>query len=438
MTIKEKIKRSVKYKFRITFLISILLGNIMSILVIIPYCHHELEDLFTDNYNVIITKLKEYEDDEDKLKVVIDTYENLSYKIQVKDDISNLELSQNQKNTLNKNGRIIYLTKKIYKNQAIAKIKNKYFLISIDNDKNHHIGFLPLLINSWILLITILVSFCILSFVTKKLIEPIEKLAKATNKIADGDYDVKIETKGKDEIGKLINNFNLMANELKNIDYMQKDFINNVSHEFKTPIAAIKGYLTILKNENISQEERLEYINIVLDEINRLSYLSTNILELSKLDNMDTFEGNEKFSLDEQIRKTVILMEKEWSKKNISLNLDLQPTYYYGKEDYLNQVWLNIINNAIKFSYENSIININYKKNANEVIVVIEDFGCGMDEKTQKYLFNRFYQGDYSRNDCGYGLGLAICKKIVELSNGSISVESELGKYTRFIIKLPF
>lgn len=435
MTIREKFKKSVKYKFRITFFISILIGNIMSIFMIEPYFSSKINDILTRRYETIIEQLREDKDDEDKLNKSLDIYEALSCKIYIQKDISNFEIDKNQMDILNKNG-IVYLKVHKYKVQAITKINNKYFIISTIDNRDFE--FSPLLIDLWILLITILVSFCILSFATRAIIGPIEKLESATNKIANGDYNVKIETKAEDEIGKLINNFNSMANELKNIDYMQKDFINNVSHEFKTPITAIKGYLTILKNENISQEERLEYIDIVLDEINRLSYLSTSILELSKLDNMNSFKDNEKFSLDEQIRKTVILLEKEWSKKNINLNMNLQSIYYYGKEEYLNQVWLNMINNAIKFSDENGIINISCNKNANEVIVVIEDFGCGMDEKTQKYLFNRFYKGDDSRNESGYGLGLAISKKIVELFNGSIKVESELNKYTRFIVKLPY
>lgn len=436
MTIREKFKKSVKYKFRITFFISILIGNIMSIFMIEPYFTSKINDILTRRYETIIEQLREDKDDEDKLNKSLDIYEALSCKIQIQEDISSFEIDKNQMDRLNEKDGIIYLKVHKYKVQAITKINNKYFIISTIS--NTDFEFSPILIDLWILLITILVSFCILSFATRAIIGPIEKLENATNKIANGDYNVKIETKAEDEIGKLINNFNSMANELKNLDYMQKDFINNVSHEFKTPITAIKGYLTILKNENISQEERLEYINIVLDEINRLSYLSTSILELSKLDNMNSFKDNEKFSLDEQIRKTVIFLEKEWSKKNINLNMNLQSTYYYGKEEYLSQVWLNIIANAIKFSDENGIINIICSKNANEVIVVIEDFGCGMDEKTQKYLFNRFYKGDDSRNESGYGLGLAISKKIVELFNGSIKVESKLNKYTRFIVKLPY
>lgn len=437
MTIKEKIITSIKYKLRAIFFISIIVGNLISNLIVSPIFQDKVKGTLTQQYNVVITRLQEYENDKEDLNSLIKLYDDLSYNIERKKDISNIKINKNQMDTLNKDKGICYLTSKKYGIKAVTKINNEYFIISKDIN---YIRFLPYVLNIWILLMTILISFVIISFATSKIIIPIEKLAKATNKIAEGDFDVKIETKYKDEdeLGKLINNFNLMVAELNNLDYMQKDFINNVSHEFKTPIAAVKGYLTILKSENLSQDERLEYINIVLDEINRLSSLSTNILELSKLDNIESFKGNEKFSLDEQIRKTVIFLEKEWGKKNININLNLQPTYYYGKEEYLKQVWLNIINNAIKFSYDNGVINIYSKKSAEEVVVVIEDFGCGMDEKTQKYLFNRFYQGDDSRSESGYGLGLAISKKIIELSSGSIIVESLVNKYTRFTIRLPF
>lgn len=436
MTFKERIRKSIKYKFRVVFIISIVVGNLISNLIIAPYLKDSIKNILINRYEVIISKLREYKDDEEKLKVLLDIYNDLFYKIQVQDNIYNIPIDKNQMNVLNKDNGIVYLANKKEFN-IITKIKNEYYIISV---ANHHIHLLPIALNIWILLITTLISLSIISFASKKIIDPIEELAEATDKISDGDFNIKIKSKYKieDELGKLINKFNSMATDLSHLDYMQKDFINNVSHEFKTPISAIKGYLTILKNEHISQEERLEYINIVLDEVNRLSSLSSNILELSKLDNMESFKGNQKFSLDEQIRNTVILLEKEWVKKNINLNLDLKPIYYYGKEEYLKQVWLNIINNAIKFSHDNGVINIYSDKNANEVIIIIEDFGCGMDENTQKYLFNRFYQGDDSRSELGYGLGLSICKKIIELSSGSIEVESELNKYTRFKVKLPF
>lgn len=300
--------------------------------------------------------------------------------------------------------------------------------------------YIPLSINLCILMITSSICIFILSFVLKKIIAPMEELMGATNEIAAGNFDVKVKYKNinEDEIGKLVKNFNSMAKDLKNIEYIQNDFMNNVSHEFKTPISAIKGFLVILKNENLSQKERLEYIDILLDETDRLSQLSSNILECSKLDNMDKFNDNKKFSLDEQIRKTIILLEKQWSKKNISFNLDLKSTYYYGKEEYLIQVWINIISNAIKFSNENSEILISCHKTATEVFIEIKDYGCGMDEKTKKYLFNKFYQGDNSRNDLGYGLGLFISNRIIELSGGTITVDSELNKYTKFTVTLPY
>ena len=436
--IRNKMQSSIKYKFKVVFLLSLIIGNCISIFAVAPYIKNKMVELLSQKYEIIITNIDKYRNNEEMLHGLINVYEDMGYSIEVIDSISDLGLDINQKNKLNKEDKLIYISMKEHGMSAIAKRDNQYFHIKSNDSAS--VKYIPLLLNLCILIITCTTCFLIISFVLKKIITPMEELISATNEIAAGNFDVKVNSKNttEDEIGKLVKNFNSMANDLKNIEYIQTDFMNNVSHEFKTPISAIKGFLVILKNENLSQEERLEYIDIILDETDRLSQLSSNILECSKLDNMDKFKDNKKFSLDEQIRKTIILLEKQWSKKNISFNIDLKPTYYYGKEEYLIQVWINIIGNAIKFSKENSEIEISCYKSVTGVYVEIKDYGCGMDENTKKYLFNKFYQGDNSRQDLGYGLGLSISKRIVELSGGSIIVDSELGKYTKFTVILSY
>ncbi len=436
--IRNKIHSSIKYKLSSVFLSSLLIGNCISIFAVAPYIKRKVVDGLSEKYEIIITRIDEYSDSKESLYNLINLYEDIGYSIKSIDNISDLGLDINQKNILSKDNKLIYISMKEHGVNAVTKVNNQYFHIKSINSNS--VKYIPLYINLCILTITSSICIFILSFVLKKIIVPMEELMDATNEIAAGNFDVKVNYKNinEDEIGKLVKNFNSMAKDLKNIEYIQTDFMNNVSHEFKTPISAIKGFLVILKNENLSQKERLEYIDILIDETDRLSQLSSNILECSKLDNMDKFKDNKKFSLDEQIRKTIILLEKQWSKKNISFNLDLKSTYYYGKEEYLIQVWINIISNAIKFSNENSEILISCHKTANEVFIEIKDYGCGMDENTKKYLFNKFYQGDNSRNDLGYGLGLSISSRIIELSGGTIKVDSELDKYTKFTVTLPY
>lgn len=436
--IRNKIHSSIKYKLSSVFLLSLLIGNCISIFAVAPYIKRKVVDGLSEKYEIIITRIDESSNSKESLYNLINLYEDIGYSIKPIDNISDLGLDINQKNILSKENKLIYISMKEHGVSAVTKVNNQYFHIKSINSKS--VKYIPLSINLCILTITSSICIFILSFVLKKIIAPMEELMDATNEIAAGNFDVKVKYKNinEDEIGKLVKNFNSMAKDLKNIECIQTDFMNNVSHEFKTPISAIKGFLVILKNENLSQKERLEYIDILLDETDRLSQLSSNILECSKLDNMDKFKDNKKFSLDEQIRKTIILLEKQWSKKNISFNLDLKSTYYYGKEEYLIQVWINIISNAIKFSDENSEILISCHKTANEVFIEIKDYGCGMDENTKKYLFNKFYQGDNSRNDLGYGLGLSISYRIIELSGGTITVDSELDKYTKFTVTLPY
>lgn len=436
--IRNKIHSSIKYKLSSVFLLSLLIGNCISIFAVAPYIKHKVVDRLSEKYEIIITKIDEYSNSKESLYNLINLYEDIGYSIEPIYNISDLGLDINQKNILSEDNKLIYISMKEHGVSAVTKVNDQYFHIKSINSNS--VKYIPLSINLCILMITSSICIFILSFVLKKIIAPMEELMGATNEIAAGNFDVKVKYKNinEDEIGKLVKNFNSMAKDLKNIEYIQTDFMNNVSHEFKTPISAIKGFLVILKNENLSQKERLEYIDILLDETDRLSQLSSNILECSKLDNMDKFKDNKKFSLDEQIRKTIILLEKQWSKKNISFNLDLKSTYYYGKEEYLIQVWINIISNAIKFSNENSEILISCHKTANEVFIEIKDYGCGMDENTKKYLFNKFYQGDNSRNDLGYGLGLSISNRIIELSGGTITVDSELDKYTKFTVTLPY
>lgn len=276
------------------------------------------------------------------------------------------------------------------------------------------------------------------SVMTKKVVAPIVALSKATHEIAKGDFDIQVkETKRKDEIGDLERSFNLMAKELKSSEFMRKDFISNVSHEFKTPLSIIKGYGALLADDGLPPQERRQYARMIEHESDRLIALTGNILRLSKLDNQAIQTNNAPFSLDEQIRQAALAMQPAWSARSIEWDIDLQPCDFVGDEELLSHVWLNLLDNAVKFSPEGGVVSVTMRREEGGVYVDVADQGDGMDEDTMARIFDQFYQGDTSLAKEGSGLGLSIVKRIVDIYHGSIEVRSKPGQGTRFGVRLP-
>lgn len=271
----------------------------------------------------------------------------------------------------------------------------------------------------------------------KKMTAPITNFSEAIKEVANGNFSVQIKHKLYGEPGELISHFNKMVQDLASIEIMRNDFIVNVSHEFQTPIAAIQGYATLLEDDGITYEEKQEYVHMIWESAQRLSVLSTNILKLSKLETQEIVVDKTYFSLDEQIRQSLLLLEPRWSGKNIQLNIDLQKKSYYGNEELLMQVWLNLLGNAIKFSNEGGVIAISLSSYGDSLFVTIQDFGIGMSLDTQNRIFEKFYQGDKTHASEGNGLGLALVRRIVDLFHGHIRLESEAGKGTTFTVTLP-
>ena len=271
----------------------------------------------------------------------------------------------------------------------------------------------------------------------QRAVKPILKLNAATQEVAKGNFDVQVENNSNDEVGQLTKNFNKMTLELKRIEYLRKDFINSVSHEFKTPIASIQGFAKLLQKGNLSEVEKQEYADIIVEETTRLSKLSSNILRLSSLDNQEMIDRKTLFSLDEQIRKTILLLEHEWSNKNIDFDIELDEVQYQGDEELLQQVWINLLNNAIKFSDTNSSITVRLNKTDSTVKVEISDTGIGMREETMLRIFEKFYQGDKAHSYDGNGLGLSLVKRILDLCDGNIHVKSKLNEGSTFTVELP-
>ena len=322
----------------------------------------------------------------------------------------------------------------IFTHQAISQ----YLVFNLDDEtekselwKIFKLGVGIIIVN------TVLISFAIIRISTKMLADPLKKSIEATKKVAEGDFSVRLETKRDDETKELVDNFNRMVKQLGKTEILQKDFIDNVSHEIKTPINSIQGFTKLLDDNNLSEQERKEYINIILEETNRLLKLSSNILKLAKLQHQDKAINNEEINLSEQIKKAVLLLEPKWKDKNINFSIDAKEVYFYGDEDLLFQVWTNLLDNAIKFSNANGKISVKIGIVQDKIEVSIKDNGIGMDSDELEMIYTRFYQIDKSHSGEGSGLGLAIVKRIVEISNGEINVESEKGKGTTFTVILP-
>lgn len=274
--------------------------------------------------------------------------------------------------------------------------------------------------------------------VTHNATNPMKEVSSAMRKIADGDYNVELYTgeTGK-EFMQLEADFNAMVTQLKNNEYLHKDFSSNISHEFKTPLAIIKGYADLLQSDNLSDEDRKLYSGQIAQESRRLTSLTSNLLKLSSLDYNETHMKLTRFSLDEQIRQVILGMETKWSEKNIRMDLELRKIEFTGEEELLIQVWMNLLDNAIKFTPEGGKISVVAMKTKDEITVTIEDDGIGMSEETMNHIFEQFYRGDTENRYEGSGLGLSLVQRIVNLHKGSVLVESVQGSGSIFMITLP-
>lgn len=283
--------------------------------------------------------------------------------------------------------------------------------------------------------------FCLVLFViyvgNAKVGRAIKELENATERVARGDFDVEVALTGNEDIDSYIENFNQMVHELKGIETLKEDFISNVSHEFKTPLSVIQSYSKALRHDNLDADTRAQYEKILDDNIKKLSNLTTNILNLSRLENQETSLSKSEFLLDEQLRQCILSLEPAWAQKNINFSLDLPSTKYVGFEELIAQVWQNIISNAIKFSDTNGNIDIKLFNENDIVCVEIKDYGIGMDEETKSKIFDKFYQGDTSHSKDGNGLGLALVKRILHICNGKIDVDSAPNAGTTFTVSLP-
>jgi len=290
-----------------------------------------------------------------------------------------------------------------------------------------------------LLFVLITGSICIL-IAAIYVVNPIKTLTAATKRLAKGDFNVELGVKRKDELGTLARSFNEMAVDLKQLEQMRQDFVSNVSHEIQSPLTSISGFAKALKDiKPMTEYERVQYLDIILTESGRLSRLSDNLLKLASLDSNHHPLEYTAFNLDEQIRQVVVNCEPLWSGKSIHIDLDLpKAAEITADRDQLNQVWMNLLGNSIKFTPEGGCIHIQFKMRMDEYSITLSDSGIGIAPEQLGRVFERFYKIDRSRNRSdGNGLGLAIVYKIVALHQGSIRIDSKVGQGTKVVVKLP-
>ena len=263
-------------------------------------------------------------------------------------------------------------------------------------------------------------------------------MCDAITKVAEGDFSVRFKEKYLIyEVSQMAECFNVMVKELDNMNTVHTNFINNVSHEFRTPLSAIEGYAALLGNEQINKAERIQYANQIIGVTEKLSVIINNILLLSKISVENMKIEKEYFNLSESIREVLIMLKNKWSVKKLSIDLELQDFLYLGSKEMMEEVWNNLIGNAIKFSDSGGQLKIKSLKNKNTVIVIISDNGIGMTKETQEKIYDKFFQADTSHSQDGAGLGLSIVKRIIAVHQGKIHIDSELNKGTTFTIDLP-
>ena len=270
-------------------------------------------------------------------------------------------------------------------------------------------------------------------------LRPFQDLIKGMVALSGGDYSVRLRARriGKYEfLHDITDGFNNMAEELENTELLRGDFINNFSHEFKTPIASISGLLDLLKKENLPENKRLEYISVIEEETDRLLQMSSNVLNLTKVENETVLKNVEKYNLSEQIRACILLLEKKWERKELRLSLDFDEYTVEANADLLKHVWMNLLDNAVKFANAGGEISVKISDSNGKLAVRVENTGsCISDEDMQK-IFNKFYQADTTHTREGNGIGLSIAKRIVELHGGEIFAESKSGRVA-FTVILP-
>ena len=270
---------------------------------------------------------------------------------------------------------------------------------------------------------------------------PVKHISEATEKMMRGDFNVRVSPASKviadDKFNDIIDCINKMAEELSGVETLRTDFIANVSHEMKTPLAVMQNYGTLLQNPELSDEKRIEYAKAVTDASRRLADMMTNILKLNRLENQQIYPKAEVYDLGEQLCESLLQYENIWEARGIEIDTDIEENVYIcADSELLSLVWNNLFSNAFKFTETGGTVTLSLKATEKYAVVKVKDTGCGMSSEVGAHIFEKFYQGDTSHATQGNGLGLALVKRVVDIMQAEIGVESVQGIGTTFTVKI--
>ncbi len=269
---------------------------------------------------------------------------------------------------------------------------------------------------------------------------PVKRITAAAKKIMQGDFSVRIKPQklgANESFNSITDCFNKMAQELGSVETLRTDFIANVSHEMKTPLAVIHNYGTLLQAPDLTEEKRLEYAKGVTDGVHRMSDMMTNILKLNRLENQQIYPNNTEYDLGEQLCECLLQFERVWEEKNIDVQTDIEQDIKVNADaELLMLVWNNLLSNAFKFTDNSGTVSLSLSATENHAVVKVKDTGIGISAEVGKHIFEKFYQGDTSRSTQGNGLGLALVRRVVDIVQGEIAVDSAAGKGTVFTVKI--
>ncbi len=267
---------------------------------------------------------------------------------------------------------------------------------------------------------------------------PVKRIVAGAEKIMQGDFSVRIDRNLQDDtFGEIIDCFNRMAEELSGVETLRTDFIANVSHEMKTPLALLQNYGTLLQDPSLTEAERMTYAQGVRDGARRLSDMMTNILKLNRLENQQIYPKTERFELGEQLCECLLVYESTWENANIEPVTDMEEDVFVEADrSLLSLVWNNLFSNAFKFTPPEGTVTVRLTTEGEYAVVQVQDTGCGMSAEVGAHIFEKFYQGDSSRATQGNGLGLALVKRVVDILHGEISVESTVGVGSTFTVRI--
>ena len=288
--------------------------------------------------------------------------------------------------------------------------------------------------------ISLILGVILTMLLGKTFMGPINRLINEMNRLASGDYQARLSF-GKristhPTFAEVEDSFNKMAQELQSTEMLRSDFINNFSHEFKTPIVSIAGFAKLLNRGNLTQEQQKEYLAVIEEESLRLSTMATNVLNMTKVENQTILTDVTRYNLSEQIRGCILLLEREWDKKDLELQLEFGEHMIRANEELLKQVWINLLHNAVKFTPDGHTVQVRIEEGEKTVTVSVINTGSQIPAEKQDKIFNKFYQADESHATQGNGVGLAIVKRITQLHGGRVWVTSA-DEVTAFMVELP-